>query len=76
MASPFEKSSPSSTISSNCESPLTSKAPKNKIEQQKKKNSIPRNCITSKNRRKALSENKNISKYLTNVFTSVYYNII
>ena len=33
MASPFEKSSPSSTISSNCESPLTSKAPKNKIEQ-------------------------------------------
>jgi len=32
MASPFEKSSPSSTISSNCESPLTSKAPKNKIE--------------------------------------------
>ena len=33
MSSPFEKSSPSSTISSNCESPLTSKAPKNKIEQ-------------------------------------------
>ena len=33
MASPFEKSSPSSTVSSNCESPLPSKASKNKIEQ-------------------------------------------
>ena len=33
MASPFEKSSPSSTVSSNCESPLPSKSSKNKIEQ-------------------------------------------
>ena len=39
---------------------------KNKTEQQKKKNSIPRNCITSKNRRKALSENKNIKYYNNN----------
>ena len=38
---------------------------KNKMDQQKKKNSIPRNCISSKNRRKALSENKNI-KYNNN----------
>ena len=35
MSSPFEKSSPSSTISSNCESPLSSKTTKNKIEQPK-----------------------------------------
>ena len=39
---------------------------KNKMEQQKKKSSIPRNCISSKNRRKALSENKNIKYYNNN----------